>query len=72
MAGQNRYLPKNVLEEIEKIKKDKNLKGQGSDTIALNDMVDYSRVGRELEKVMNRASGGLLPIPKSKKKRGWI
>lgn len=63
-------MPSCILEEIEKIKYSKQLKGNGSNVVAAKELVNYSKVGRELERMMNNVSGGLLPIPHKKKKRG--
>lgn len=44
-----KYLPKPVIEELEIVKK---VTGVGKDCQAFNELVNYSRIGREAEKIM--------------------
>lgn len=56
--GKVTYVPGEVFKELEKIKTRKNLKSKSD---AFNEMVKYSRVGREAESI--------LTLKFSKKKR---
>ena len=49
MTGRMKYVPKVVIEEIDDLKVEHNLK---QDSVAMNKMVNYTRVGRELERMM--------------------
>lgn len=49
MAGKMKYLPKVVIDEIDDLKLEHNLQ---QDHVAMEKMVDYTRVGRELERMM--------------------
>ena len=62
-SGKMKYIPQDVINHIEKIKKDKGIK----DSSALREMKDYSNVGREVERMMNL---GFNMGRKKKKKRG--
>lgn len=48
MAGKNKYLPKIVIEEIEDLKVEH---GIDADNIAMQKMIEYTRVGREVERI---------------------
>jgi len=49
MSGKKKYLPKIVIQEIEDLKFEHKITG---DSVAMNKMVEYTRVGRELERMM--------------------
>ena len=46
--GRLKYVPRNVLDEIEILKSEEKT---SKDVVAFNKMVEHARVGRELEKV---------------------
>lgn len=50
MKGKNKYLPSIVINELDDIKLEHNIK---ADSIAMGKMVKYTRVGRELERIKN-------------------
>lgn len=50
VKGANKYLPKNVLLELADLKREHNI---NQDVVAFNKMVDYTRVGREMERIIN-------------------
>lgn len=53
LRGRMKYIPKDILEELNVIKLNKNLK----DSEAFREMKKYSSVGREVERLMNFGFG---------------
>ena len=49
-SGRNKYIPRIVIEEVEDIKRSENIK---VDALAFRKMVEHSRVGREVEKIVS-------------------
>lgn len=48
--GRVKYVPNNVLEELDRVKKENSL---DRDCDAFDKIVEHSRVGREVEKIYN-------------------
>lgn len=46
--GKNTYVPPKLLDEVDNIMKEK---GYSSKSVAMNELVTYSRIGRELERI---------------------
>lgn len=71
MTGRNKYLPKIVIEEIDDIKLEHHIK---SDSDAMTKMVDYTRVGRELERISRFDLFGRMPTKKKgrQKRKGGL
>ena len=66
MTGRMRYLPKLVIDEIEDIKLENNINDNGW---AMKELVKYSRVGREVEKLNDAV---ILKFHHNKKKQRSI
>lgn len=66
MAGKNKYLPKIVIEEIEDLKVEHGIVG---DSRAMEKMIEYTRVGREVERITKFK---FRHKPTGKKKRGFF
>ena len=49
MSGKQKYLPKIVISELEDMRKEYNLENDGE---ALRKMVEFTRVGREVERIV--------------------
>ena len=47
--GRTKYCPRIVIDEIESIKRSEGIK---QDTFAMRKMVEHSRIGREVEKIV--------------------
>ena len=60
-----KWVPYSVLEELNRIKKDKQLNNQRADHKAFDYMVNYNRAGRQLEHMM-----GAFGMPLFRKKKG--
>lgn len=65
MRGKTKYFPSVVFEELEDLKTEHNI---NSDNEAIRKMVDYTRIGREVERIA-KFKFGHKPTS-SKKKRG--
>lgn len=46
--GKIKYVPRSVLNEIDKIKRENNMK---RDVIAFNKLLEHARVGKEVERI---------------------
>lgn len=66
MAGRNKYLPTIIIEELEDLKVEHGIVG---DAKAMEKMVDYTRVGREVERITKFR---FKHKPTGRKKRGFF
>ena len=65
--GRMKYLPAYVLDELEQIKQEQRV---NKDNLALFEMVKYSKVGRELDRIRRLDfSKPILGIPKKVQKK---
>ena len=48
--GRNKYVPAVVITELDDLKMEHNIK---QDCVAMDKMVEYTRVGRQLERIMS-------------------
>jgi len=68
--GELGYIPKTVLNELKLIKESKDIQNDRWKTIAFQDMVNYSKVGRKVEEMRNRfIMSDVFNTPKKKKKQ---
>lgn len=62
--GKHKYVPVNVLKEVDTIKRQHGLK---KDVNAFNKMVQYSKVGRESERIYSMINPFVGPKKKKRK-----
>ena len=65
MTGKKKYVPQVVIEELDDIKEEY---GLDTDRAAMGKMVDYTRVGREMERLMKGKIFGRRPTKKFKRR----
>lgn len=64
IRGKHGYFPKIIMEEVEQVKKQKNIENDGE---ALREMAKYSMIGREVENLESSVTLSFLWNKKGKK-----